>query len=190
MPCRPQVDVSSDDTPLDISRFSDAIGGVMPIIKRCLCCRRASRLAPTQAEIQGRLHFLNDYSHHRWLIGTNAVDLVLQPPVKEYSILDFAKFAEIMQVGYKDAHPIVSKWCEKDERIQRLRELSAMEQSENRRYVARQYERMRQFASDKLHQGKAAMKSAAAARRFPEFIGSRSCGTCEPGGEGLGISNL
>merc|ERR1719316_619053 len=46
---------------------------------------------------------------------------MLKPPVQMYSILDFAKFPEIVEIGYRHALPIITAWCEQEPQLQKIR---------------------------------------------------------------------
>jgi lysophospholipid hydrolase len=66
---------------------------------------------PPQAEIQERLMFLPDT-----MLGdvSTRSDLHLKPPIDGFGLLEFKRFKELEEIGYKTALPILKAWLAGD----------------------------------------------------------------------------
>eukprot|EP00927_Polykrikos_kofoidii_P049190 TRINITY_DN43299_c0_g1_i1.p1 TRINITY_DN43299_c0_g1~~TRINITY_DN43299_c0_g1_i1.p1 ORF type:complete len:1238 (-),score=181.85 TRINITY_DN43299_c0_g1_i1:336-3956(-) len=76
---------------------------------------------PAQAEIQERLMYLPDAVKGK---TGSAADLWLKPPVGGFGLLEFARYKELIEIGYHNAMPAISEWLSGDseaaDRVRRM----------------------------------------------------------------------
>jgi len=85
--------------------YGDTVSGTLVALRRWFgCCRRRRRIddPPSVAEIQERLMFLVEYMKESNKIRS---DLLIKSPITNFSLLDFHKYEQIIEVGYVEATP-------------------------------------------------------------------------------------
>jgi len=71
------------------------------------------KVVPTFADISDHLTFLSYCKHWDDVRESGIIDLLLEPPIKEYGILDFHKSSEIESLAYKYAQQKLQEWKDK-----------------------------------------------------------------------------
>jgi len=109
--------------------YGDVVHGGWVTLRRFFGCRRrAVADPPSQAEIQERLMFLVENMKEG---NESRSDLTLYPDIQGYGLLDFAKYEEIMETGYRTAITRLPEWLAGDSKGARLtREIIEMAKSE------------------------------------------------------------
>ncbi|RME76497.1 MAG: hypothetical protein D6785_13720 [Planctomycetota bacterium] len=69
---------------------------------------------PSIIDIINRSIELPSLHHRQKLFASNVMDLYLRPPIEKYTILEFEKMDEIVEVGYKYGLEELAKWKEKE----------------------------------------------------------------------------
>jgi lysophospholipid hydrolase len=110
------VDVGSIDDTSPI-HFGDSVNGFFLLLQRLNPFRRA-KTVPSLAEIQSRLAYVSTV---KTLEVAKALPgcLYLQPPIQGYATLEFNKFDEIFQTGYKYGKEVMRQW-KQDGTLQKL----------------------------------------------------------------------
>jgi len=108
-----RVDVSGVFEDSEV-RYGDALSGTAEFLWRLWtmvtpCVRRKKRLSPPNLQdIQSRLMFLADYNKESF--NDEMADLTLRPPVKGYSIIEFDKFDELVDIGFQYGQEQIRNW--------------------------------------------------------------------------------
>lgn len=106
--------VASPDYEPICKDYGDTVsGGLVAVQRRCSCRKRLSVAdPPTLSEIQERLMFLVDALKEQSGEASTKVhaDLMLRPPISDFGLLDFQKYAELDEIGYKYSMPELQKW--------------------------------------------------------------------------------
>ncbi|CAG8535791.1 16862_t:CDS:2, partial [Gigaspora rosea] len=103
------VDVASHEDTSPVY-YGDSLSGWWVILQRFNPFNRLTKI-PTMADIQQRLAYVSSVKtleEAKLIPGC----LYMQLPVQQYGTLEFNKFAEIYEVGYKAGKEILKKWTE------------------------------------------------------------------------------
>jgi predicted acylesterase/phospholipase RssA len=96
------------------SDYGDAVSGTLTVLKSWFSCkkRNVGDDPPALNDIQERLMFLVDAMKEGSPSSNTRrrADLILQPPIEGYGLLDFHKYNEARGVGYTYAEPVLSEW--------------------------------------------------------------------------------
>lgn len=92
--------------------YGEVVRGGLVTLRRtfgwaCGCSRRAGLDPPSQDEIQERLMFLVETMKESHKLRS---DLVISPPIDAYGLLDFAKYKELVKVGYDASASELNAW--------------------------------------------------------------------------------
>eukprot|EP01083_Nonionella_stella_P195034 718793_1 len=109
------VDVENkDDAYLkNISNYGDHLSGSWVLLHRLWCFVNpfAERIViPRYSEIVNSLSFLNHNRNIRRFLNENMVDLYLRPELGDVKLLDYHKYSQIVDIGYKYATAKVTEW--------------------------------------------------------------------------------
>ncbi|CAG8507423.1 14133_t:CDS:2, partial [Cetraspora pellucida] len=121
------VDVASHEDTSPVY-YGDSLSGWWVILNRFNPFNRQAKI-PTMADIQSRLAYVSSVKtleEAKLIPGC----LYMQLPVQQYGTLEFNKFDEIFEVGYKAGKEILKKWKEEG----KLRDLLGQGQEEQRGY--------------------------------------------------------
>lgn len=103
------IDVGSADE-TQITDYGDTLSGVWLLLQRMF---GRKLLIPTLTEIQSRLTYVSCTEKLEQLkeAAQDGSDIFyLRPPVAQYGIMDFGRFSEIYQAGYRYGLAAVDKW--------------------------------------------------------------------------------
>ncbi|CAK0843925.1 unnamed protein product [Prorocentrum cordatum] len=92
------------------TEYGDVVHGVTVTLQRMFCCGRrcaGGSDPPTQADIQERLMFLVESMKES---NQSRADLTISPDITGYGLLEFGKYREIEEVGYRAALPLLRDW--------------------------------------------------------------------------------
>ncbi|CAG8440911.1 17315_t:CDS:2 [Dentiscutata heterogama] len=120
------VDVASHEDTSPVY-YGDSLSGWWVILNRFNPFNRQTKI-PTMADIQSRLAYVSSVKtleEAKLIPGC----LYMQLPVQQYGTLEFNKFAEIYEVGYKAGKEILKEWKEEG----KLRDILGKEQEGYRR---------------------------------------------------------
>ncbi|CAG8534116.1 693_t:CDS:2 [Cetraspora pellucida] len=121
------VDVASHEDTSPVY-YGDSLSGWWVILNRFNPFNRQAKI-PTMADIQSRLAYVSSVKtleEAKLIPGC----LYMQLPVQQYGTLEFNKFDEIFEVGYKAGKEILKKWKEEG----KLRDLLGQGHEEHRGY--------------------------------------------------------
>ncbi|CAG8498260.1 9095_t:CDS:2 [Ambispora gerdemannii] len=103
------VDVASHDDTSPVY-YGDSISGWWVLLNRFNPFRRQQKI-PTMADIQSRLAYVSSVKTLEDAIATPGC-LYMPMPVQQYATLEFSKFSEIFEVGYKAGKEMLKKFKE------------------------------------------------------------------------------
>ena len=104
------VDVASDEDTTPVN-YGDSLSGWYALILPWIPFVRKMRI-PSLADVQSRLAYVSCVKQLEDLKNMDNV-IYLRPPVKNYGTLEFNRFEEIFDVGYRFGQEVVKDWANK-----------------------------------------------------------------------------
>jgi lysophospholipid hydrolase len=100
------VDASSGSQLQECSIDGDTVSGFTVVAKHILGYPTA---VPSFTQLQGEIVFLANSQQEKRFLGDPRV-LLIKPPLKEYGLLEFGEYRDIIQVGYEYAQAVIAQW--------------------------------------------------------------------------------
>jgi len=103
------VQACPDSAPVSTDYGDSSPGGVVTLLRLLRIKWRWYKGSdpPSQSEIQERLMFLPDAMKGE---ASASSDVLIRPPIAGYGLLDFTKYQELEEIGYKAALPQLQAW--------------------------------------------------------------------------------
>ncbi|KAF9428692.1 phosphatidylcholine and lysophosphatidylcholine phospholipase [Podila epigama] len=102
------VDVGSDDD-TTLQYYGDSLSGWLVLLNRWNPFSSVYRNIPNLADLQSRLAYVSSVKQLEAAKATPGMHY-FKPPVQEFGTLEFGRFLEICEVGYKYGKEMIDKW--------------------------------------------------------------------------------